>query len=250
MCAPSPLPLQGDAACLQHVTVALPKGLLTVLVGPVGAGKSSLLAALMGEMELREGGQLERPCSGSGSSSGADPCCCQGRWSGGAGLQELQELPGAGPGGGLRGCGVPCAAGKLLVCPQLARPGARVAYVGQSPWVQSGSVLDNILLGRPLEPRLLHEVGDVKALCVKWGVEGCLGGGRGRFMGRAKGAAAAEACGTTGACLPAAQPPARRTSQVLHACALDVDLEALRGGVHARVGDAVRTLTSRPLPGQ
>ncbi len=51
------------------------------------------------------------------------------------------------------------AAGKLLVCPKLARPGARIAYVGQSPWVQSGTILDNITLGAPLDPQLLHEVG-------------------------------------------------------------------------------------------
>ncbi len=100
---PLPALLQSEPASLAHLTLAIPKGLLTVLVGPVGAGKTSLLSALMGELEL--------------------------------------------------------VGGRLVVCPQLARPGARVAYVGQNPWVLSGSILDNILLGRTMEPQLLHEVG-------------------------------------------------------------------------------------------
>jgi hypothetical protein len=36
--------------------------------------------------------------------------------------------------------------------------------------------------------------------------------------------------------------------QVLHACALDVDLGALPGGMHARVGDRVSRPLIRPLP--
>jgi ATP-binding cassette subfamily C (CFTR/MRP) protein 1 len=38
--------------CLRGIDVELPRGKLTAVVGPVGAGKSSLLAALLGELEL------------------------------------------------------------------------------------------------------------------------------------------------------------------------------------------------------
>jgi ABC-type multidrug transport system fused ATPase/permease subunit len=43
---------------LQNITVQIKKGQLVAIVGPVGSGKSSILAALLGELHLREGGQV------------------------------------------------------------------------------------------------------------------------------------------------------------------------------------------------
>ncbi|CAG5132940.1 unnamed protein product, partial [Candidula unifasciata] len=40
---------------LKNITVSFPKGKLVAIVGPVGAGKSSLLSALLGEMEKLQG---------------------------------------------------------------------------------------------------------------------------------------------------------------------------------------------------
>lgn len=52
--------LPGGAAspppCLRELRLSLPKGRLTCVVGEVGSGKSSLLAALLGELHLLPGG--------------------------------------------------------------------------------------------------------------------------------------------------------------------------------------------------
>jgi len=47
---------------LQNLTLKVPKGSLVAVVGAVGSGKSSLVSALLGEME-RKGGQAN--CKGS-----------------------------------------------------------------------------------------------------------------------------------------------------------------------------------------
>ncbi|KAL4218281.1 Multidrug resistance-associated protein 1 [Mactra antiquata] len=41
--------------CLKDINVSIPKGSLTAIVGSVGSGKSSLLSAMLGEMEKDEG---------------------------------------------------------------------------------------------------------------------------------------------------------------------------------------------------
>ncbi|XP_062841068.1 multidrug resistance-associated protein 1 [Trichomycterus rosablanca] len=43
------------APCLKRVNVRVPPGLLVAVVGPVGSGKSSLLSAVLGEMEKKSG---------------------------------------------------------------------------------------------------------------------------------------------------------------------------------------------------
>lgn len=79
---------------LSDVSLHVPRGSMTVVVGPVGSGKSLLLSALAGEMDLV------------------------------AGHLELAE---------------------------------RIAYVPQLPWIMSGSVRDNILMGKVFdEARFLH----------------------------------------------------------------------------------------------
>ncbi|KAK8918386.1 ABC transporter C family member 13 [Platanthera zijinensis] len=103
---------------MSSITLNLPKGLLIVVIGEVGSGKSSLLNSILGEMRLIHG--------------------C------------------------LHSCG-------------------SIAYVPQVPWIQSGSVRDNILFG-------------------------------GDFI-------------------------TRRYEEVLHACALDVDISRMAGGDLAFIGE-------------
>ena len=40
---------------LKDIDIAIPKGTLTAIVGPVGSGKSSLIGALLGELEVDSG---------------------------------------------------------------------------------------------------------------------------------------------------------------------------------------------------
>jgi len=47
---------RSDPLCtLRHVTLHVPPGSLTLVMGPIGSGKSSLIQALLGEMNLRRG---------------------------------------------------------------------------------------------------------------------------------------------------------------------------------------------------
>ncbi len=52
----------GDSLALSNVNVQFPRGKLTMVVGQVGAGKSSLLHALLGDMELSPGSKVT--CTG------------------------------------------------------------------------------------------------------------------------------------------------------------------------------------------
>jgi ATP-binding cassette subfamily C (CFTR/MRP) protein 10 len=40
---------------LDNINLTIPEGSLVAIIGPVGVGKSSLLAAILGEMELVSG---------------------------------------------------------------------------------------------------------------------------------------------------------------------------------------------------
>ena len=44
-----------DAVCLNNINLRVKKGSLTAIVGSIGSGKSSLLSALLGEMEKSSG---------------------------------------------------------------------------------------------------------------------------------------------------------------------------------------------------
>ncbi|XP_076997790.1 ATP-binding cassette sub-family C member 6 [Tamandua tetradactyla] len=46
---------QGSPPCLQRINLAVPQGCLLAVIGPVGAGKSSLLSTLLGELAKMEG---------------------------------------------------------------------------------------------------------------------------------------------------------------------------------------------------
>lgn len=45
----------GSELCLKNINIKVMKGTLTAIVGPVGAGKTSLMSALLGEMEKVKG---------------------------------------------------------------------------------------------------------------------------------------------------------------------------------------------------
>lgn len=45
----------GDEKILKNINISIKKGSLTAIVGPVGAGKSSLISAFLGEMEKLTG---------------------------------------------------------------------------------------------------------------------------------------------------------------------------------------------------
>ncbi len=48
----------GDSLALSNINVRFPRGKLTMIIGQVGAGKSSILNALLGDMELGEGSKV------------------------------------------------------------------------------------------------------------------------------------------------------------------------------------------------
>ena len=44
-----------DSPVLHDISMSVPQGSLVAVVGRVGAGKSSLLSAILGEMEMKKG---------------------------------------------------------------------------------------------------------------------------------------------------------------------------------------------------
>ena len=45
-----------ESSVLKDINISIPRGSLTAIVGPVGSGKSSLVSAILGEMEMDPGG--------------------------------------------------------------------------------------------------------------------------------------------------------------------------------------------------
>lgn len=86
---------------LHSLDIQIPKGALVAVVGPVGCGKSSLVCALLGEME-----KLEGKVSVKGS----------------------------------------------------------VAYVPQQAWIQNCTLQENVLFGRPMDPKRYHRTLEACAL--------------------------------------------------------------------------------------
>ncbi|KAI9504392.1 P-loop containing nucleoside triphosphate hydrolase protein [Coemansia spiralis] len=109
---------------LSNITLRFPTGGLSVIVGPTGSGKSSLLSALIGEMTLTAGRVIlptaDTQCSGQ--------------------YHEIVELSGQ----------------KLVM--------TDIAYVAQEAWLRNATIRENILFGEPYQKDRYEEVLRVCAL--------------------------------------------------------------------------------------
>jgi ABC-type transport system involved in cytochrome bd biosynthesis fused ATPase/permease subunit len=113
--------MQSLPPCLVQLQLAIPAGCLTAIVGEVGSGKSSLLAALLGELELVSGAA---------------------RLPNHQQQQQQQQQ-------------------RRRQQQRQQQHATRVGYVGQVPWVMRGSVRDNVLMGQPCDAEFMGEVGFV-----------------------------------------------------------------------------------------
>ncbi len=124
----TPPPLRTASQCsLPTLTLRVPEGQLWMIVGPVGCGKSSLLSAILGEMQLMDG-EL---------SSGRDAPSAQQQ-------QQQQEEEGT-------------------VRKPLARK-RRIAYTAQTSWLESATIRENILFGRRFDATRYKQAVHVAAL--------------------------------------------------------------------------------------
>ncbi|KAK2494136.1 hypothetical protein MC885_020262 [Smutsia gigantea] len=113
---------------LHSLNIQVPTGALVAVLGPVGCGKSSLVSALLGEMEKLEGKvyvkvrRVENPVKGSFARPWADPkvtfSCGQGS----------------------------------------------VAYVPQQAWIQNCTLQENVLFGQALDPKRYQQTLEACAL--------------------------------------------------------------------------------------
>ncbi|KAI9476659.1 hypothetical protein BX667DRAFT_497025 [Coemansia mojavensis] len=115
---------------LSDITLQFPIGELSLVVGPTGSGKSSLLSALIGEMTLTKG-RIILPT--------ADPRVLDAQLQNSR-YREVIELASQGP---------------VMT---------DVAYVSQEAWLRNASIRDNILFGEPYDAERYEEVLRVCAL--------------------------------------------------------------------------------------
>ena len=121
---------------LRRLNLALPTGKLTTIVGSVGSGKSSLLAALLGEMRLSEGSVTVFASGSSNGSSG------EGKHESTSGSSDSVAVSVAGPASG----------------PQ------SIAYCSQLPWVLNATVKENIIFSSEFNSARYEAVLDACAL--------------------------------------------------------------------------------------
>ncbi|UKZ75371.1 hypothetical protein TrVFT333_003054 [Trichoderma virens FT-333] len=107
---------------LKNVNLSFPAGELSVISGKTGTGKSLLLSAILGEVDLLQGNIYAPPAVGALERN--DHKAHPGNW----------ILPGS------------------------------VAYVAQTPWLESASFRDNILFGLPYDEARYQKVIDICAL--------------------------------------------------------------------------------------
>ena len=117
------------APTLHDVTLEIPKGALAIVVGPVGCGKSSLLSAILGEMDA-----VEPAVETEGGAAAAEA-------EGGDAVVETEGAEGAGG-----------AAWRRRGAPPVGLAGS-VAYTAQDPWIQNATLRNNILMVRGLARR-------------------------------------------------------------------------------------------------
>ena len=129
---------ESDAATIHGLSLNIKPG-LTLIVGPTGAGKSSILMAILGEMNLASGGVS--------SSNGSPPQEEESR----APL-EIQQQGGVDLEGGRayrdKSAGTPFGAPSEFV---KLGPLDGVAYCSQQPWIPSATLRDCILFGKEFE---------------------------------------------------------------------------------------------------
>ncbi|KAM3924479.1 LOW QUALITY PROTEIN: ATP-binding cassette sub-family C member 9 [Leptodactylus fuscus] len=119
-------------ATLSNINIQIPTGQLTMVVGQVGCGKSSLLLAILGEMQTLEG----RVCW--------NKLPLEGDW-GADGLYSV---------------------GESAAPPEDADSKNRysVAYAGQKPWLLNATVEENITFGSPFNKQRYKAVTDACSL--------------------------------------------------------------------------------------
>ncbi|KAI2615181.1 P-loop containing nucleoside triphosphate hydrolase protein [Hypoxylon sp. NC1633] len=54
---------QADKCCLKNINISIPRSRLTIVVGPIASGKSTLCKVLLGETPVAHGQVLKGPCS-------------------------------------------------------------------------------------------------------------------------------------------------------------------------------------------
>ncbi|KAJ2008050.1 hypothetical protein GGI04_001276, partial [Coemansia thaxteri] len=117
-------PMMMTRFTLQDISLSFPLGGLSVIVGPTGSGKSSLLAALIGEMTLTSG-HVMLPTA---DALTLDAELAAGRYA------EIIRLSGQG------------------------RVMRDIAYVAQEAWLRNATIRDNILFGEPYDQQRYEEV--------------------------------------------------------------------------------------------
>lgn len=116
---------------LPSLSLSIQQGQLVGVVGPVGAGKSSLLQALLGELQ---------PCYDSISSNNID--------NNDATAEQRQQITTI----------------TTKTRPEIVVKGS-VAYCSQVPWITASTVRENILFGQPFDPALYATV--IKACALE-----------------------------------------------------------------------------------
>ncbi|KAJ2358340.1 hypothetical protein GGF43_000870 [Coemansia sp. RSA 2618] len=115
---------------LSDITLRFPVGGMSIVVGPTGSGKSSLLAALIGEMSLTQG-RIILPTT--------DPRVLDAQLQN-CKYREVIELASQGP---------------VMT---------DVAYVSQEAWLRNATIRENVLFGEPYDAERYEEVLRVCAL--------------------------------------------------------------------------------------
>ncbi|KAJ1997139.1 hypothetical protein H4R26_005941, partial [Coemansia thaxteri] len=113
---------------LKDIDVRFPHGALSIVAGPTGSGKSSLLSALIGEMTLTRG-RIHLPTTNSGLTAGDSDK-----------YRDIIELSDEG----------------LAI--------RDIAYVAQEAWLRNATIRENILFGEQYERSRYEEVLRVCAL--------------------------------------------------------------------------------------